>query len=71
MEGGGRFFTSLSSAIIITSAASPGRAGTCGGLVKRVLSCASELPTYLSMISGPHTTVGGRRERPEARREAR
>ena len=25
-------------------------------------------PTYLSMISGPEMMVGGRRERPEARR---
>mmetsp|Transcript_22371 Transcript_22371/g.55639 ORF Transcript_22371/g.55639 Transcript_22371/m.55639 type:complete len:223 (-) Transcript_22371:474-1142(-) len=63
--------SSLSSAIIITSSASPGRAGTRGGLVKIVRSCASELPTYLSMISGPLTTVGGRRERPAERRAAR
>ena len=42
--------SSLASATIITSAASPGLGGTCGGLVKICRSCASELPTYLVTV---------------------
>ena len=70
--GGGAPITwsSFASATIIVSSASPGRAGTGGIVTKRLRSCCSEPPTYLSIISGPETSVGGRRERPAARRAA-
>ena len=62
---------SLFSAICATSSASPGRGGTSGGLAKRSRSCASDEPTYLSIISGPETTVAGRRLSDLARRFAK
>eukprot|EP00964_Phaeocystis_antarctica_P013484 scaffold7383_cov65-Phaeocystis_antarctica.AAC.2 len=46
-------------------------AGTGGACTKSARRAASELPMYLSMTSGPLTIVGGRRERPVARRAAR
>eukprot|EP00966_Prymnesium_polylepis_P135504 3132246-Prymnesium_polylepis.2 len=64
--------SSFSSAAFIS--ASPEHvdwAGTGGACMKSARSAASELPMNLSITSGPLTIVGGRRERPVARRAAR